>query len=411
MNKARKKFIAYTMLAVTVMLASILVLINVISFTAAATDADRITETLAAGKGMFPGQQSPEPASGNPDPGNRTDFRGAGFGRMGPDSPELKSTIRYFTVRIDEDGGAVLTSKQMTAFDDGEALSLAESLSEKGGTGWTGLYYRYRVYKVKNTVYVTVIDQGRELLPSYRILLVSVTAGLAGLAASFLFLVLIGRKTFRPVEDADRKQKRFIADAEKEIKIPLTVIGADVEYLERTHGPDDSTASIRRQVQKLSGLVKKIGALSVSETPARSECDLSAVLGLKTDRLRPAFEKHGVSVRTSVTPGIRVNADPETLSKMVSEILENALKFSVSEFELSLVRENDRIILRAENDTSLTVNGPVEEAFDRFTVLENSGGEAGTGLGLSFLRDAAVSMDWRTSAEVRDGRFILVLMI
>ena len=128
MNKARKKFILFSELAIILLLTVLLTVINVLSFTMAAEDADRVTEHLAMKHGSFedanaprdmqPPQdessQLPNTSTGAPQSG--TDNSGStrrsikpfrlndGTVRMGPDSEEMKSSLRYFTAAIDKKG-------------------------------------------------------------------------------------------------------------------------------------------------------------------------------------------------------------------------------------------------------------------------------------------------------------------
>ena len=64
MNKVRRKFVLYAMIAVFVMLTALLGVINGLNFTMAANDADMITERLAAGNGRFGGFDRPSTDEG-----------------------------------------------------------------------------------------------------------------------------------------------------------------------------------------------------------------------------------------------------------------------------------------------------------------------------------------------------------
>ena len=432
MNRVRRRFLLYAMLAVFVMLTVLLGVINGLNFTMAADDADRITEMLASGKGRFSpdepqGFGAPD-ASGFPGgfqsdgdapsggavfvrPGNDTgDYER--IGPMGPYSPETSASVRYFTFRFDKDGGCEAVAMQISAFTEDEARTIAEKLKDET-VGWTLFTYRYRVYKSGGSTYVTVIDQGRELLSSYRILLISVIGEIVGLAVSFVFLWFVGKRLFKPLEESDRKQKRFIADAENEMKIPLTVMEADAETLERKTGPDDATASMRRQIKKMSGLIRKLGALTVfdDEDMKRSDCDISKAFGAVADSMRPSFERRGIKLETSFIDGAFVRSDPDLLNRMLSEIVGNSLKYSLTHAEFSLKREGEHMVLTSSNDADISENGDVEQVFDRFTVLDNGRAKEGTGLGLSFVRDAVKTLGGRIRAYVENGVFTIKIIL
>ena len=185
MNKARKRFVLYAMLSVFVLLAVLLGIINAVNFTMAGEDADQLTDTLAQRQGMFgnPAPLVPDPSAfdpqgmappdGNLPNGVPPDFAPQdlnpqesvpmGFfpgilGPMGPNSPEMESSLRYFTFSFDKDGNAERVALEISAVTEEEALSWARALLGEKETGWTRTYYRYRVYESDGKTCVTVID-------------------------------------------------------------------------------------------------------------------------------------------------------------------------------------------------------------------------------------------------------------
>ena len=406
MSKVRKQLIAFAMAALFVLLAALLCVINIANFTLAAEDADRITATLSEQKGRFPERKTEEKENM---PIFRPGKMGEGRGPMGPDSLEMDASLRYFTVVFPEGGEGEIASFRISAFTEEAAIELAESLKNREGTGWIKTSYRYRVFREGENVYVTVIDQGRELYPSYRILRISVIGGAAGLLISFLFLAFVSKKLFRPLEEADRKQKRFVAEAEREFKIPLTVMQADVELLERENGSTDLTASLYRQVKKMTALTKKLSGFALYETgtEARTEFDLSEKLAAQIDASRSDFETKGIRLETSIEEKILFRGDPDAFRRIFAELTENALKFAKTHASFTLKKEKERILLIQKNDADLP-EGDLEAIFDRFTTLSASHGD---GLGLSFVRDAVRSHFGRVRAKSEGGEFILEIIL
>ncbi len=403
MNKVRKQFVFYAILAVFVLLTVLLAILNAINFTMVAQDADRITEEIARGAGTL-GAPDGQEREGSP---ADKDFR---RGVMGPDSPELPFSARYFTVRFDKSGASEVVAFRISAFTREEAVDLASRL-KKETTGWTHTVYRFRVYRDGDFTCVTVVDQGRELLPSYRILVISCVGEAVGLAVCLAFLILVSRRLFRPLEDADRKQKRFMSEAETEFKIPLTVIGAAAELIEREHGPSEETRSIRRQVGKMTELNRRLGEFAIlREERDRSECDLSALLTEETDRALPRWEAAGITLEREIAPALTLAAREDALRKMIGELIENSVRFSVSRVAFSLKPENGRIVLTVSNDTTLS-DRDAEEAFDRFIRFENAAGKPGSGLGLSFVRETVRDHNGRLSAAVEGGVFTLRIVL
>ena len=453
MKEVRKKFVLYAMLAVLVLLLLILTVINGTNFAMAASDADAVTSLLAENKGAFTLPQGEFPADPSADPGAQfpgqfpgqmpgqdpnsyppepsavseeppeeppaelpPNFAGMpffpeGMGPMGPESPETGFSTRYFTVCFRNDEIS-LTAYEIAAVTQEEAVSWAKNLkTDKESTGWTRGTYRYRSYVRGDATYVTVIDQGRELTPSYRILIISLIGMALGLVVSFLFLTYISKQLFRPLEDADRKQRQFLLEAEKEFKIPLTVIQADAELLERENGPSDYTTSIHRQVNRMADLTRDLGNLALfSQNAAVVSCSLSEIFGTAIADAAPTLEMAGIRLTTEWAEGISISSNPEGLQRIADELLENISKFALGEAKLSTEKREGRIILTAANDCELP-DGPCDNVFDRFIRLENAEGKPGAGLGLSFVKDAVYQIGGRVSARVKDGRFILQLYL
>lgn len=394
MSKARKKFVIYAAVSLFVLIAVLLFVINMMGFTMAAQDADRITSMIASGNGEFAARESSE-------------FKPEKRGPMGVDSPEIRSSVRYYTFRFDKKGNGEKIAFNISAVSEEQAKTVAASLLGEN-TGWVNTTYRYRVYRHDGFDYVTVIDYGRELLQAYRTLTVSVIGALICIAVSVVFLTVVGKKLFKPLEEADRKQKNFIKEAERSLKVPLTVISSDTELIEREFGSGERTQSINRQIKKLTEITKQLHSLSIlDETGENKEkCDLSMLLLSATDRKKNAFQEKGITLEVTADTGVTVSGDAAALNGMIQEIVENALKFSLTRASFELKNENGLVRFTSSNDTDLKT-GSTDQIFDRFTRLENAKGKAGNGLGLSYVKDAVKAHNGRMSAGVADGVFTL----
>ena len=410
MNNAEKKFRLTAILAIFVLLTVLLAVINIVSFTMATTDADEITQRIADQNGQMDVSVSGEPApSGEPMPGGagwNWRFGPAGFfGPTGPTAADTEASVRYFTAKFTADGQfAGMAAFAISAVTEEEAQEWASSLL-KETTGWTNGAYRYRVYELNSMTYVTVIDQSRELLASYRILIISLIGEILCLVIAFFVLRYVGRRLFAPLEEADAKQKKFVAGANRELRLPLTIINADTELLEREHGPDDHTRSIHRQVRKMEELVSRIETLSIFNEPESEhyEVPLSDLLRASLDEAAERFEARSLPLSVDIAPDIRLSASAESMKRMVDELIDNALRYASGDVSFRLYRESERIVLLTENGTALP-DGSYDNVFDRFTTLDNAPEDA-AGLGLAAVKEIVKAHDGRASARVANGVF------
>ena len=409
MNNAEKKFRLTAILSIFVLLTVLLAVINIVSFTMATTDADEITQRIADQNGQLDAPASAEPApSGEPGPvagGWNRRFGPTFFGPAIETSPDTEASVRYFTARFTPDGQFMgMEAFAISAVTEEEAQEWAASLL-KETTGWTNGSYRYRVYELNSMKYVTVIDQSREILASYRILIISIIGEILCLIIAYFVLKYVGRRLFEPLAEADEKQKKFVAGANRELRLPLTIINADTELLEREHGPDDHTRSIHRQVRKMEELVSRIETLSIFNEPESERYDvpLSDLLRASLDEAAERFEAKSLSLSVDIAPDIRLKASAESMKRMVDELIDNALRYASGSVSFRLYKEAERIVLLTENGTALT-DGSYDNVFDRFTTLDNAPDDA-AGLGLAAVKEIVRSHDGRASARVANGVF------
>ena len=244
-KKLRKKLTIFTILGVFSLLVVILTAINVTNFVMVAEQADNIAQKVKKNDGEMP-------------PSNPGEMPGP----MDPDSPENLASIRYFTYSEEQDD-FMYYNLQMDKKED--FLKLAQKLVKSGAKkGWTNTVYRYRVYKKADVKYVVLLDQSRELIPSYRILVVSLISAALGLGVITLLTMLVSKKLIKPIEDSDTQQRRFIADAAIALKTPVSVISIDNATLTNKHGEELANKSIRKQVDKLLDLAEDLNALTTA---------------------------------------------------------------------------------------------------------------------------------------------------
>ncbi|MCR4926902.1 MAG: HAMP domain-containing histidine kinase [Lachnospiraceae bacterium] len=409
MKKAEKKFRSYAILAIFVLLTVLLAVINGVNFTMVSSDADALTQMLADRQGTFDRQTLP--AS---DPGETTDvkkYKMGEMGPMGPDSPEMNASLRYFTIAFNKSTGESSTvAYHISAVTEEEATEWASGLL-RSSTGWTRGTYRYRVYKKGDITYVTVIDQGRELLPSFRILIISAVGEVLVLLIGWFVLFAIVKKVYAPIEEADRKQKSFLKSVNREFARPLSVISGNTELAERKYGPDEQTRSTRRQISRMNELMDRLGTFGIFDGEESNAVDVpvSVFFYKALEREMENFKKRGITPEINIDKDVTVKADPEAVSRMIDELVGNTLKYSLRKAVFSLRREGGHVLLEITNDTLLP-DGPVNEVFDRFTTLENAE-DGSTGLGLAYVKGMVKALGGRRNAEVKDGMFILRITI
>jgi len=201
----------------------------------------------------------------------------------------------------------------------------------------------------------------------------------------------------KSVEAANRAKDEFVAMLGHELRNPLGAITTAIHVLNTRGDSDDKAARLRgiiaRQTQHLSRLVEDL--LDVSKLVSgkiivhRQEEDLREV----AVRALASFHEAGKATQhvISLTGGpVRVHGDPTRLEQVVSNLLDNAVKYTPpgGRVELTIVADG-RDALLTVRDTGVGIHQDVLPLiFDLFVqanqTLERS--EGGLGLGLTIVK-------------------------
>ncbi|HXX36500.1 MAG TPA: ATP-binding protein [Thermodesulfobacteriota bacterium] len=137
--------------------------------------------------------------------------------------------------------------------------------------------------------------------------------------------------------------------------------------------------------------------LMISKTEAgvdglvQEEIDLTSLVRKACELFEPAAEDKGVILRCDVSSGSRLTGDTRMIQRMLSNLLDNAIKYTPPEGSVSLsLSENGREIAVSIKDTGVGLS-PTElpRIFERFYRCDQSRSQAGIGLGLSLARAVA----------------------
>lgn len=362
------------MLCVFFLLGIILLSVNVVNYTKLGKEADAITLVLAENKGTFPSSQQ------NPS-----------FADPGTMNPETPYDTRYFTVTYTDGEVSKINTDKVASIDQNTALAYAEKVKNKS-TGWLK-EYRYRVYTLSSdSKMVIFIDYSRQFAPTKVVMYSSAIVFAVGLGISFVIVFFVSKKMVKPLEDSNRKQKRFISDASHELKTPITIISANSEILEMEHGENECTQAINKQVTRLSMMVKDLNSLArldENEKVPMAKFDFTSAFLDVCDSFKPLFESENKKLDFKAAPDIRYNGNEKLLRKLLSIILDNARKYSSSYASISLAKSGNRIIIKEANDGEGIKDGSLNRVFERFYRSDEvRGGQIeGSGIGLSIGMD------------------------
>jgi len=215
------------------------------------------------------------------------------------------------------------------------------------------------------------------------------------------------------LEDGFARERQFISDASHELKTPLTVINANAQMLERWADRDpeirsDSLRAIREESGALAAMVNGMLLLAKAESGddiPREPIDLEPVVAEALRIARPRAEEKGLAM-TLRGDHARVLGDANLLRQLVTNLIDNAIKFTESgAIEVTVEHAGDRAIVTVLDSGVGLEEEALERVFDRFFRADASRNRAvpGTGLGLAIVRSIARVHDGVVTAARRPG--------
>lgn len=197
------------------------------------------------------------------------------------------------------------------------------------------------------------------------------------------------------LDDAYRRQQRFVADVSHELRTPLTAIQGDLELLSGGRLPPGETAlTLAEALHESKRLARLIDDLLVL---ARADAGPQPFLGrpvsldeVVMEVFRGLRAQAGPRLRVVDLEAAAVSGERDRLKQLVLILVDNALSYTPGggEVRLAVTREGSEVLLRVDDDGIGISEEVATHAFERFY----RGSEAqrlepaGTGLGLSIAR-------------------------
>ena len=181
-------------------------------------------------------------------------------------------------------------------------------------------------------------------------------------------------------------------------------------------GENEWIADIRKQTGRLAELTEDLIFLSKmeEENPAlRMEAlSLSELVDETAQSFQSLALSKGKRFSASVAPNLQVRGDEKALGKLVSILLDNAMKYSTEggTVELTLEKTGKNARLSVKNSTPPMEKGNADRLFERFARedLSRNSESGGFGLGLAIAKAVTEAHKGMIRAESENGASLTV---
>ena len=214
---------------------------------------------------------------------------------------------------------------------------------------------------------------------------------------------------------AQTSRREFVSNVSHELRSPLASVRAMVETLENGALDDreaalDFLGRMQDDIGRMTALVNELLELSSLESGQMplhlSPVDLRAAAAAAAERLESAAAAKGVELRRGVDADApRAMADPAKLDQILTNLLENALRFTPrgGRIEIS-ARARPRWVDVRVSDTGVGISKEhLPRVFERFFKADRSRRDGGTGLGLAIAKHLAQAHGGEIRAESAEG--------
>lgn len=211
-----------------------------------------------------------------------------------------------------------------------------------------------------------------------------------------------------------KSHRQFIADASHEIKTPLTVIQAELELSLRKTSDVQIIDSINTALIEIGNLSRlTISLLTLAKIDAaKNKLDVQRIrmdeLIIEcVQKLKGYADQHNNKINISIDEVSEINGDREKLKSVIINILDNALKYSGENKEVSieLKKENPGNINVIIKDNGCGIPGKdLPYIYERFyRSNETRASVEGNGLGLAIVKEFIEMHSGKITVESRVG--------
>ena len=179
---------------------------------------------------------------------------------------------------------------------------------------------------------------------------------------------------------------------------------ADVELGVLAETVPRKLASMNEGLERIRQIVADLRVLSRLDEAERKEVDLVTSVTATLRFLEPLCRTHGVTLVPDLPSELVFPCQPGALNQAVSNLVSNAVQASRpgGSVRVSLVGEEDRVVLRVEDEGCGIPKEKVSRIFDPFFTTKPVG--QGVGLGLSIVHQVATSHGGTVEVDSEPGR-------
>ncbi len=193
------------------------------------------------------------------------------------------------------------------------------------------------------------------------------------------------------LENSMEREKRFTSDVAHELRTPITTVKMALDDIYRhrlSKAVREDVDIIKAKNEYMAKMVSDLLLLARADQGrlniTKEELDLTSLI--KTLAQEFADIAKSIKLNIDVEDELKIMADEALMIRLLSNVLENATKFTKTKIDIRAHKTDEGIVIAISDDGIGIREEDKEKIFDRFSQVDTSRHNDGSGLGLAMVK-------------------------
>ena len=322
-RRLRLQFIVVATIAVSIMLISIIGILNASKYATSEKKINKILDLLSKNNGVLPDEEVVEKILGR------------------KTNPDIIVQYRYFSAYVDSTNKVItMNTEHIANLSETDVIFyIRKILSGKNRYGnFTTTDGQKFAYKLSlhedDSKLIVVLDTTSYIEDRADLIDTSVFIFFSNLVFFIIIFVIFSGKVMMPFMENYRNQKAFITNAGHELKTPLAIISANNELCEMIGGENEWTKSTKEQVERMTDLINRLVVLARFEEKSEEKSDVaekninfSDIVTKSANSFKSMAIKGGKNFESNIQNNLCISGDDGAIYELVNILIDNANKY------------------------------------------------------------------------------------
>lgn len=318
-RRLRLQFIVVATIAVSIMLISVIGILNASKYATSEKRINKILDLLSENNGVLPDEEVVEKILGR------------------KTNPDIIVQYRYFSAYVDSSNKVItMNTEHIANLSDTDVIFYVKKIlsgNNKYGNFTTteGQKFAYKLnLHDDESKLIVVLDTTSYIEDRADLIDTSVFIFFSNLVFFIIIFVIFSGKVMMPFMENYKNQKAFITNAGHELKTPLAIIAANNELCEMIGGENEWTKSTKEQVERMTDLINRLVVLARFEEQANVTAvniDFSNIVEKSSKSFKSIAIKGGKNFESDIQKDIFISGDEGALYELINILIDNANKY------------------------------------------------------------------------------------